>query len=261
MNNEVIDSLVSRGDISKLTHEQRVAHYVGMCEHLGINPASNPFAVLKLNGKEVLYATRGATDQLASIHKLTREIIDGPKIIDLAGTKLVYAVCKATHPNGRTETAVATVPLVDPVNVLMKCETKAKRRATLSILGLGILDESELETIPQVETRSDRTLEPTVTREDVPEEPVPSDDAIKLACALEDVDVTRGVSAVDTIVRLWCDLGASLQNDPNAGKLWALAAVKYTASGGIEGTKGLRSLVIQRRSKSSEQLRKEYEES
>jgi len=30
----------------------------------------------------------------------------------------------------------------------MKCETKAKRRATLSICGLGMLDESELETIP-----------------------------------------------------------------------------------------------------------------
>ena len=40
------------------------------------------------------------------------------------------------------------MPLVDPVNVLMKVETKAKRRATLSILGLGMLDEMELETIP-----------------------------------------------------------------------------------------------------------------
>ena len=30
----------------------------------------------------------------------------------------------------------------------MKAETKAKRRATLSICGLGLLDESEVETIP-----------------------------------------------------------------------------------------------------------------
>ena len=36
----------------------------------------------------------------------------------------------------------------DPANVLMKAETKAKRRATLSILGLGMLDETEIETIP-----------------------------------------------------------------------------------------------------------------
>ena len=34
-------------------------------------------------------------------------------------------------------------------NALMKAETKAKRRVTLSIAGLGWLDETELETIPR----------------------------------------------------------------------------------------------------------------
>ncbi|MFO0645269.1 MAG: hypothetical protein U0326_03455 [Polyangiales bacterium] len=144
----VIESIVLRGDLSGLGPTERARFYTQMCEGLGLNPHAQPFAFLRLNGKEVLYATRGATDQLAAIHKLNREIVDGPKVIDLAGTKLVYAVCRATHPNGRVETATATVPLVDPVNVLMKCETKAKRRATLSILGLGVLDEMELETIP-----------------------------------------------------------------------------------------------------------------
>jgi hypothetical protein len=145
---KVVESLVIRGDMSGLNPLDRARHYVHMCESLGLNPASQPFAYLRLNGKEVLYATRGATDQLAAMARLTRKIIDGPKIVDLAGTKLVIAVCEATHPNGRVETATATVPLIDPVNVLMKCETKAKRRATLSILGLGVLDEMELDTIP-----------------------------------------------------------------------------------------------------------------
>ena len=31
----------------------------------------------------------------------------------------------------------------------MKAETKAKRRVTLSICGLGMLDETEVETVPQ----------------------------------------------------------------------------------------------------------------
>ncbi|MBL8600524.1 MAG: hypothetical protein JNK72_01235 [Myxococcales bacterium] len=145
----VVESLTQRGDLSALSDTERARFYTQMCEGLGLNPHTQPFAFLKLNGKEVLYATRGATDQLAAIHKLNREIIDGPKVIDLAGTKLVYAVCKVTHPNGRYETATATVPLSDPVNVLMKAETKAKRRATLSLLGLGILDETEVETLPQ----------------------------------------------------------------------------------------------------------------
>jgi len=144
----VIESLVLRGDLSGLAPQDRARFYVQMCEGLGLNPSAQPFAFLRLNGKEVLYATRGATDQLAAIHRINREIVDGPKVIDLAGTKLVYAVCRASHPNGRVETATATVPLVDPMNVLMKAETKAKRRATLSILGLGLLDEMELETIP-----------------------------------------------------------------------------------------------------------------
>jgi hypothetical protein len=35
-------------------------------------------------------------------------------------------------------------------NALMKCETKAKRRVTLSLASLGWLDETELDTIPQI---------------------------------------------------------------------------------------------------------------
>lgn len=143
-----LTSIVVHGDTSKLTPQERADYYMQMCEQLGLNPHSQPFAYLRLNGKEILYATRGATDQLAAIHRLNREIVDGPKLIDLAGTKLVFAVCRATHPNGRVETSTATVPPSDLVNALMKCETKAKRRATLSILGLGLLDEMELETIP-----------------------------------------------------------------------------------------------------------------
>ena len=144
----LVDSLVTRGDISGLSAADRARVYVGICRRLGLEPSTQPLAAIKLNGKEVLYPTRGATDQLAAIHRVNREIIDGPRAMDFAGTKLIYAVCRASLPSGRTETAVATVPLTDPVNALMKCETKAKRRATLSILGLGMLDETELETIP-----------------------------------------------------------------------------------------------------------------
>jgi hypothetical protein len=145
---KVAESMVIRGDVSGLGPSQRIALYLATCRELGLNPKAQPFTFLKLNGKEVMYAGRGCTDQLARLHHVTREMIDGPKVIDLAGTKLVYAVAKATLPGGRFETATATVPLVDPVNVLMKCETKAKRRATLALLGLAMLDEMELETIP-----------------------------------------------------------------------------------------------------------------
>lgn len=148
LNEAVAESLVIHGDVSKLTQAQRTALYLAACREHGLNPRALPFSFLRLNGKEIMYANKGCGDQLARLHNVTREIIDGPKVIDLAGTKLVYCVAKASLPNGRFETATATVPLIDPVNVLMKCETKGKRRATLALLGLALLDESEVADIP-----------------------------------------------------------------------------------------------------------------
>jgi hypothetical protein len=46
-------------------------------------------------------------------------------------------------------------------NALMKAVTKAKRRVTLSICGLGMLDETEVETIPDVEYVEAEIEEPT----------------------------------------------------------------------------------------------------
>jgi hypothetical protein len=169
--NRMVESLVLRGDISALNPEERARYYVQLCTSLGLTPASQPFAILRLNGKEICYPTRGATDQLAAIHRLTREIVDGPRLIDLGGTKLIYAVCRATHPNGRSETAVATVKFADFENALMKCETKAKRRATLSILGLGMLDETEIEAIPASAKSPAPPMMPQEQPETAPVEP------------------------------------------------------------------------------------------
>lgn len=179
-----IESLVLRGDIAGLSPAQKVQHYLGMCRILGLDPATQPLAYLKLSGKEVLYVTRGATDRLAAMHGLNREIIDGPRVMDLAGTKLVYAVCRATLPGGRYETATATVPLTDPVNVLMKAETKCKRRATLAILGLGLLDETETETIPGADV-----VEPSAA---------PARPAVDISTALDAIAAAGSCEAVVT---------------------------------------------------------------
>ncbi len=152
LDGRIAESLVIRGDVSGLSPKDRALFYVKLCAQLGLNPMTQPLQMLKLNGREILYPTRGATDQLASNHRINREIIEGPLVRDFAGTKLGYCVCRATHPNGRVETAVASLPVSGDIAMLpMKLETKAKRRATLSILGLGMLDEVEVESIPSRE--------------------------------------------------------------------------------------------------------------
>jgi len=56
-------------------------------------------------------------------------------------------------PDGRSDESIGAVALGSLkgeayANAIMKAETKAKRRVTLSVCGLGMLDENEVETIP-----------------------------------------------------------------------------------------------------------------
>jgi hypothetical protein len=58
----------------------------------------------------------------------------------------------ATDPTGRTDAELGIVPIEGlkgdaKANAILKAITKAKRRVTLSMCGLGMLDESEVETI------------------------------------------------------------------------------------------------------------------
>ena len=134
-------------DLSKLNPQQRSDLYVKVCQSLGLNPLTQPFAFIKLNGKESFYATRNCTDQLRSVKNVSVNITAREKVDDL-----YIVTAKATLPNGRCDESVGAVPLTGLkgealANAIMKCETKAKRRVTLCICGLSFMDETEVETI------------------------------------------------------------------------------------------------------------------
>lgn len=144
-----IEKALIEGDLSKLTPEQRVQYYLRVCESMGLNPFTRPFDYIVLNGRLTLYAKRDATDQLRKIHGVSVQIVARETIGDL------YVVtARATMPDGRYDESIGAVSIAGLrgdalANAMMKAETKAKRRVTLSICGLGILDESEIETIPE----------------------------------------------------------------------------------------------------------------
>lgn len=146
--NNAIEQVLIKGDLSGLSETQRLSHYKNVCESLGLNPLTTPFDYLKLNGKTVLYAKRDAAEQLRKIHGVSITEIQTQKFDD------VYVVtAKACDRTGRTDASTGAVPLGSLkgealANALMKAETKAKRRVTLSICGLGMLDETEVESIP-----------------------------------------------------------------------------------------------------------------
>lgn len=143
-----VEQVLIGGDLEKLTPEQRVDYYNRVCESVGLNPLTQPFAYIKLNNKLTLYALRACTDQLRSVHGVSvEEMNEGER----EGVFIVTA--KVRNKEGRTDIAKGAVNIMGLkgealANALMKAETKAKRRATLSICGLGMLDESEVSDIP-----------------------------------------------------------------------------------------------------------------
>ncbi|MDN5375453.1 MAG: hypothetical protein PWQ39_493 [Thermacetogenium sp.] len=154
---ELLRKVISAdGDLSKLSQKEREDYYVAVCESLNLNPVTQPFNYLTLRDRKtgrtklVLYAKRDCTDQLSSMQKLSRQIIEEKVLFDS-----IYTVtARVTSPDGRITENTGKVNIRglagdDLANALMKAETKAFRRAILGHCGLGFNDETEVETIPE----------------------------------------------------------------------------------------------------------------
>jgi hypothetical protein len=144
---EAIDKALIHGDLKDLNSEGRIQYYNEVCKSLGLNPLTKPFAYITLNGKLTLYALRDCTEQLRKIHRVSITKISPQQIGDLI-------VAEAQDGTGRIDSSTGAVAIAglkgeNLANAMMKCETKAKRRVTLSLCGLGLLDESEVDTLKE----------------------------------------------------------------------------------------------------------------
>lgn len=141
----------TKNDLSAMTEPQRAQLYGAVCRSIGLNPLTSPFEYIRLNGKLTLYAKKGATDQIRDIRGISitdtsHQVIDGVLITTVV----------ATDKSGRTDSDMGAVAIKGLqgealANAYMKALTKAKRRVTLSLAGLGFLDESEVETVPSAQ--------------------------------------------------------------------------------------------------------------
>lgn len=144
---DIVDQLVLRGDLSGLTQPQKIEYYRRYCERLGLDPMTQPFKLLKLSNREILYCDRSGTQQLSHLHNVSHKIVARETVNDC------YVVTATALTKDRSTDSIGAVNIANLkgdalCNAMMKAETKAKRRATLDLLGLGILDETETETIP-----------------------------------------------------------------------------------------------------------------
>lgn len=144
----LLERVVIVGDLAKLKPEHRVIYYREVCQSLGLNPLTRPFSYIVLNGKLTLYANRTATDQLRSNHGISIDSIDHAEV-----GELYIATVHGHDRQGRRDSEVGAVNIANlrgdnRANAIMKAITKAKRRLTLSLAGLGWLDDSEVGTMP-----------------------------------------------------------------------------------------------------------------
>lgn len=164
----IVRQVMMKGDLGRLSAEERARYYEAVCASVGLNPLTQPFEYITLDGKLTLYAKKNCAEQLRQIHGVSteiksRETADGVHTVHVAATtrdgrtdedigsvSLVHPLVLAGQPNPR-----AGQPLtgLDLANALMHAITKAKRRATLSVCGLGMLDETEIADIGAARTK------------------------------------------------------------------------------------------------------------
>lgn len=144
----IAEQVIIKGDLSRLTEQQRMTYYTEVCRSLGLNPLTRPFEYITLNNKLTLYATRGCTDQLRVTRGITITGLDPRQVGDV-----FVVVATGRDRTGREDSSTGAVTVAALkgealANAMMKAETKAKRRLTLSLAGLGWSDETEVDSIP-----------------------------------------------------------------------------------------------------------------
>ena len=168
---KAVEQALLIGDISQMSDEVRIAYYIATCRSVGLNPLTKPFQALKGDdGKISLYPDKGCAEQLRKLHRVSVKVV-GREVLD----DLYIVTVRATTPDGREEESQAAVPMAKakgswketpssgkryfqtevgadgkevtiPLSVteraaaFMRAETKAKRRVTLAICGLGMPD-------------------------------------------------------------------------------------------------------------------------
>jgi hypothetical protein len=159
------------GDISKMDAETCQAYYVATCRSIGLNPLTRPLqALMSDDGTVRFYYDKSCAEQLRKLARVSTRVVSRE-----THEGLYIVTIEARTPDGRTEEAQGIVPLVrvkgtwetfttrqgatkryfkaeldaqgheivlpmshaDRANAMMRCETKAKRRVTLAICGLG----------------------------------------------------------------------------------------------------------------------------
>lgn len=153
-----LEEVLIGGDLGVLTPEQRFNYYLDVCKSLRLNPLTVPFGYISIEGVMKLYPKKDCTEQLRKLNGIG--ITEMTKEYEKE-TGILTVTVKGLDKWGKVDIASGSLHMKsfywekgrkieydlkgqERANAMMKCETKAKRRLTLSMSGLSMPDESEV---------------------------------------------------------------------------------------------------------------------
>lgn len=184
---EQLWQVVSSGNLKGLNPGQKVRYYRHRCEASGLNPATQPYAYMVLDGVEQLYARKTCADQLRQIHGVSVTSVRCTRDDDYIEFEV-----SVTDREGRQDFDMGVVFVGDMkgaqrANKKKVALTQAKRRATLSLCGEGVLDESEVSEIPGAMTYVSASVVPVA--KPVPAKLVLAEDGTSAHIETKDGDI------------------------------------------------------------------------
>ena len=143
---DILSSVMLKGDVSGLNSTQKIQYVNALCGRLGLDPVTRPFDITTMNGKQVIYANKGCAEQLRQVRQVSIDSVQTKTEGDL----FVVTANASTKERKDSDIGVVNVKGLfgeKLANATMKAITKAKRRVTLSICGLNMLDQTEVESV------------------------------------------------------------------------------------------------------------------
>jgi len=236
---QIAERVIAMGDLESMQPGERARYYTRVCESMGLNPLTQPFMYVRLNGKLTLYAKRDAADQLRKIYDVSVIVAKRERTDDL-----YIVTARATMPNGRTDESIGAVSIAGLKgeglsNALMKAETKAKRRVTLSICGLGWLDETEVADVraakPVTVTQDGEIVEPP-SQPDLTKQLAASVDWHKWAA--EHLSAIQEAPDMGSLTAAWADVNDDVKRlQPPPEHIEALRVAKDEKKAALRGAK------------------------
>lgn len=152
-NLDAIEKLIAQGDLAPMTQQQRLSYMRAMCKLLGISMLGQPFDFIKFDGKTQMFANSKCAAQLRAVYKISIKIVSCERVDGLYITSV-----EAETGKGRRDADIGAINIKGLAgkaleNAMMKGVTKAKRRVTLSLCGLGMLDSDTAKELAEQEAK------------------------------------------------------------------------------------------------------------